>query len=218
MTGPVAPQIVAHRGWWHSRHEQNTLVAFERALDAGFGIETDLWWRDGEVVVSHDPPHGTGLPLEALVSCCTAHRIRGPLALNAKCDALSGLDRRLLAPLPAGSWFFFDMSVPDTLAYRAAGLPFFTRQSEHEPAPALYSDSAGVWLDQFESDWVDGGTLARHAAAGKAMCIVSPELHGRPFEPAWARYREALAAFAYPSARVMLCTDHPQQAREYFAA
>jgi glycerophosphoryl diester phosphodiesterase len=217
VTATTRLQIVAHRGWWTARDEQNTLAAFERALAAGYGIETDLWWRDGEVVISHDPPRESAIPLRDLVALYGAHQSAAPLALNAKCDALAGLNPRLLAPLAVGSWFFFDMSVPDMLAFRRASLPFFTRESELEPVPALYENAAGVWLDQFADDWVDEAVLSRHLHAGKAACIVSPELHGRAHEAAWQRYRDALTAVPGSAARVLLCTDFPQQAREFFA-
>lgn len=218
MTDAVTVQVVAHRGWWRERGEQNTRAAFDRALSAGFGIETDLWWRDGDVVVSHDPPRGPAMTLRELVASYDAHGSGAPLALNAKCDALYHMDRSVLARLAPDSWFFFDMSVPDMLGYRTAGLPFFTRHSELEPDPALYGSADGVWLDQFTTDWVDAETLARHASAGKAMCIVSPELHGRPYEAAWAMYRTALRPLVGTPGRVMLCTDHPQLAKEFFTA
>jgi hypothetical protein len=35
-------KIIAHRGFWYKPEEKNTLAAFERALQNGFGIETDL--------------------------------------------------------------------------------------------------------------------------------------------------------------------------------
>jgi len=215
-TAPL--QILAHRGWWTAREEQNTPGAFDRALAAGFGIETDLWWQDGNVVISHDPPRGSALSLNDLVDLYVRHQSAAPLALNAKCDALAGINRRILAPLAADTWFFFDMSVPDMLAFRRASLPFFTRESELEPAPSLYESAHGVWLDQFASDWVDGTVISRHLHAGKAVCIVSPELHGRAHETAWGHYREALASAPGSAHRVLLCTDFPQQAREYFTA
>ena len=35
-------KIIAHRGYWLIDDEKNTELAFERALRANFGIETDL--------------------------------------------------------------------------------------------------------------------------------------------------------------------------------
>lgn len=210
-------QIVAHRGVWEHTGEQNSIAAFQRALSLGFGIETDLWWRDGTVLVSHDPPRADGLALTDLLDLHATLGSDAPLALNAKCDALYGIDRSLLAPLEGKEYFFFDMSVPDMLGFRGASLPFFSRQSELERDPVLYRDAQGVWLDQFFEDWVDDATLMQHAGAGKAVCIVSPDLHGRPFEAAWARYRDALTSVAERPTSIMLCTDHPLRAQEFFA-
>ncbi len=210
-------RIIAHRGVWEHASEQNSLDAFQRALSSGFGIETDLWWRDGEVLVSHDPPRGPGLALADLVHLYREMGSEAPLAFNAKSDALYSMDRCTLAPLEGTKYFFFDMSVPDMLGYRRAALPFYSRQSELERDPALYQEAQGVWLDQFFEDWVDGAILAQHADAGKAVCIVSPDLHGRHYESAWARYRHALESSAQRTTSVMLCTDHPLRAQEFFA-
>ncbi|EOW0926690.1 hypothetical protein ACN2DH_001486 [Campylobacter upsaliensis] len=38
-------EILAHRGFWREKNEQNTLASLAKAFDMGFGIETDL--RDG---------------------------------------------------------------------------------------------------------------------------------------------------------------------------
>ena len=44
-------EILAHRGFWKREGEKNTKVAFERAFDNGFGIETDLRDVKGEIIV-----------------------------------------------------------------------------------------------------------------------------------------------------------------------
>ncbi len=38
-------QILAHRGFWREKKEQNSLASLAKAFEMGFGIETDL--RDG---------------------------------------------------------------------------------------------------------------------------------------------------------------------------
>ena len=35
-------KIIAHRGFWVDREDQNSLDAFKKALDMGFGIEIDV--------------------------------------------------------------------------------------------------------------------------------------------------------------------------------
>ncbi len=45
----------AHRGLWDAKSPENSLAAFKKAVDAGYGIEFDIHkTRDGHVVVFHD--------------------------------------------------------------------------------------------------------------------------------------------------------------------
>ncbi len=45
----------AHRGLWDAEAPENSLAAFGKAVDAGYGIEFDIHkTRDGQVVVFHD--------------------------------------------------------------------------------------------------------------------------------------------------------------------
>jgi hypothetical protein len=71
------------------------------------------------------------------------------------------------------------MSIPDTRAYFKAGIPVFTRVSEVERNPAWLEQSAGVWLDAFESEWYGMTDILSLLRAGKRVCVVSSELHGR---------------------------------------
>jgi glycerophosphoryl diester phosphodiesterase len=56
-------RILAHRGYWLEPGEKNSLSAFRRAFEGGFGIETDIRDLDGELVVSHDPPTRRNAPM-----------------------------------------------------------------------------------------------------------------------------------------------------------
>jgi hypothetical protein len=236
--GSGVVKIVAHRGYWRTRDEQNGAAAFTRALDGGFGIETDLRDMAGEVVISHDPPGtapGAGIAappasLDDFLALCAARRRVGPLALNIKAD---GLQRQVRAALErAGAYdaydaygsgmhdetygaYVFDMSIPDTLGYLAVGVPVYVRHSDIEPEPVLYAPAAGVWLDQFHSDWADAAVIGRHLDAGKAVCLVSPELHRRDHRRQW----ESLAAAGLGGRPgFSLCTDFPEEAVRAFDA
>ena len=45
----------AHRGLWDAQSPENSLSAFQKAVDAGYGIEFDIHkTKDGQVVVFHD--------------------------------------------------------------------------------------------------------------------------------------------------------------------
>lgn len=205
---------LAHRGAWADEAERNTLAAFEEAFASGWGAEIDVRDLGGELVVSHDPPAPGALALEAVVDAYARAGCPGGLAVNVKADGLEALTARHLDAVGAAHWFAFDMSVPDTLRYARAGLPYFTRHSDLEDVPALYADAAGVWLDDFGGGFVTEARIAAHLDAGKRVAVVSPELHGRPHEAVWAEWRRW---DVWGSTDVLLCTDHPTQAQEAFA-
>ena len=81
-------EIIAHRGWWKVEDEKNTKIAFERAFDNGFGIETDLRDIKGEIVISHNMPKGNEMSFEDLLKLLDSRDLT--LALNIKfCNASS---------------------------------------------------------------------------------------------------------------------------------
>lgn len=204
-------KILAHRGLWLKPEERNTREAFEKALAAGFGLETDVRDHDGALVIAHDPPRGDGLmPLATLLDLYVDAGEPEGLAINIKADGLQSALALALSEARVTNAFVFDMSTPDTLGYLKLGLPVFTRQSEYELQPPLYDRSAGIWLDCFERDWIDGAAIAAHLDAGKQVALVSPELHGRPHDAAWAKW----AGSSLPG--VSICTDFPREAREFF--
>jgi hypothetical protein len=205
--------IISHRGYWKSAQEKNMPVAFERSFSQAFGTETDLRDRAGELVISHDPARQDALPAKEFFSAYRQHVQDLPLALNIKSDGLQKLLAAALLEHQIKNYFVFDMSVPDMIVYIKMGFRVFTRQSDFEPNPVLYEQSQGVWVDGFNTDWIDEATLEKYLKHGKQVCLVSPELHGRPFEAFW----EKLARMPVTtSPDLMLCTDHPEQARKIF--
>ena len=47
--------IYAHRGLWNERYPENSISAFRRAIEHGYGIEIDIRLsKDGQIVVFHD--------------------------------------------------------------------------------------------------------------------------------------------------------------------
>ena len=206
--------LLAHRGAWARAAERNTLAAFRDAFANGWGVELDVRDLDGELVISHDPPAADALPFATVIEAYRAHGCPGTLAVNVKADGLEALTAQQLSAVDAAHWFAFDMSVPDTLRYQRDGLPFFTRHSDLETAPALYDAACGVWLDDFAGGFVSQQRIAAHLDAGKRVAVVSPELHGRDREPVWEQWRSWPV---WASDEVLLCTDHPLQAQEVFA-
>jgi len=206
-------KIVAHRGYWLQDQEKNTLAAFQRALEGGFGIETDLRDAGRGVVISHDMPGGGEMTLDAFLTLCARYPAARPLALNIKADGLQAPVAAALAAHGTADAFVFDMAVPDALGYLQRGLPAYTRHSEYESAPSFIERAAGVWLDAFHGEWYDASHIRHWLEQGKQVCIVSPELHRRPHLALWQRLRDA---GLQRHTALSLCTDFPQAAKDFF--
>ena len=211
-------KILAHRGWWQAKAEQNSELAFRRALEAGYGIETDIRDHEGRLVISHDPATAGAAAASSLMELCKSANTKATLALNVKADGLAKAVSDLVGPYAAQDYFVFDMSVPDTLPYLAAGLKVFTRRSEFETGSSLDARATGLWLDSFETNFIPTAVvLAALTSTGK-IALVSPELHGKPHEDAWRSWRTALAPVAVRARKqVFLCTDFPAEAARFFS-
>lgn len=206
--------ILAHRGWWLEPAEKNSRLALTRAFEAGYGVETDLRDHDGEVVVSHDPPVGQDhVTLAELLTMFKQAGEPGALALNIKADGLQKPLAKALSEAGVSNYFVFDMSVPDGLVYLRHQLTAYTRRSEYERVPSFLDRAAGIWVDAFDSDWVEADDLRELSEGGKALALVSPELHGRPHEAVWSRWKTYVDQVQGP---LMLCTDFPDAAEAVF--
>lgn len=58
--------VLAHRGWHGGSVHENTMVAFERAAAAGYGIETDLRTDASDRLVLFHDRLVSGMPVESL--------------------------------------------------------------------------------------------------------------------------------------------------------
>jgi dTDP-glucose pyrophosphorylase len=203
--------ILSHRGYWKAAAEKNTPVAFSRSFDLGFGTETDVRDRNGELVISHDMPNGSEITLTAMLDILDGRDL--PLAINIKADGLARLLNEQMQARGLTRWFTFDMSVPEMVVQLRLGLPVFSRASEYEEPPARYADALGIWLDGFTSQWYDVSKISGFLRDGKRVCIVSPELHGRDPKPLWALLKPSEVA-DHPA--LMLCTDLPEDAADWF--
>jgi len=207
-------QLLSHRGYWKTSAEKNTALAFRRSFRLGYGTETDVRDRNGTLVIAHDPATAADMPFETFLDLYRADGDGLPLALNVKADGLQTLLHEALQAASVTNAFVFDMAVPDAIGYQRAGMPFFTRLSDVETVPPLLAPAHGVWLDSFgPEDWITATTIAPLLDSGKAVCIVSPELHKRPHLPFWER----LGNFACTAnAQLLLCTDFPEAATAFF--
>lgn len=206
-------QIIAHRGFWRTEAEKNTIVSFERAFSNGFGIETDIRDQNGRIVISHNPPDKNAPMLTEMLDIWSDSGRKSLLALNIKADGLYLLIEEIFKKynIKKENYFFFDSSLPEQYIYIKRGYNIFTRSSEFEEKICFWKESSGVWLDQFTdcSHIID--TLPNMINSGKLVSVVSPELHKRNKEKIWdmlKKYKECK--------NLILCTDAPKEAEEYF--
>ena len=201
-------KILCHRGLWNSPEEKNSLAALKCAVENNFGFESDVRDYRGKLVISHDIADENSPALEDVLKLLAD---KFCFAINIKSDGLDHELKTLLEKYSSTNYFTFDMSVPQMLCYRDAGLKFFTRQSEYEKVPTLYEDATGVWLDAFTCDeWITPELIENHLSHGKQICVVSPELHGRKPQKFWALLK------TIDSPNLYLCTDFPTQAEKFF--
>lgn len=207
-------QILSHRGFWKTAEEKNSLQAFSHAFSSGFGTETDIRDYCGELVISHDIPHRNCMLLRDFFELFVSYDPLLPLALNIKSDGLADALKKLLIEYNITNYFCFDMSVPDMLSYLSAGINVFARLSEFECENPLLGQVQGIWLDNFINDQCDGERIQRLITRGLPVCCVSPELHQRNRAGYWHQLRLVARKVAVNDA-LMLCTDVPDQAREF---
>ncbi len=204
--------IIAHRGFWKEWDERNTMTALERAADTGIGTETDFRDYNGKLVVSHNVAEASCPPAEDFFKLYKGSDYT--LALNVKADGIQQMLLDMVQKYDIKKYFCFDMSIPDTLGYIDMGLSFYVRQSEYETINSLYDKADGVWVDGFIDDkWITKELIRGHRSKGKKVCIVSSDLHAREYGPLWQvlKDKEILS-----DDDVILCTDYPDKAKEYF--
>lgn len=205
-------QILAHRGYWDKAAPANSFAALRRSIEAGFGFESDVRDYKGQLVISHNIATEDSLPLDKLLceleqhpGCC--------FAINIKADGLGEKLQNELKKHHIANFFAFDMSTPQMVEYADLGISFFTRQSEYEVRPVLYEKAEGVWMDAFTDDsWLNSTSVQMHIKNGKKVCLVSPELHCRPYDKFWKWLKTSGIALD----KVLLCTDHPGEAKRFF--
>ena len=215
--------LLAHRGLWTALGERNTRAALKAAFDLGYGAETDIRDFDGQLVISHDMAVRDALPLSAVLADYDAAGRPGRLALNVKADGLASALINELDAFPGmrQKAFVFDMAVPDALQYIGIGLQVFTRHSEYEPEPPFELQSQGIWMDCFINAWVDPDAIVARLIRGQTVAVVSPELHKRDVHQVFWRILQERIQRANLHADIiekhlMICTDFPREANEFF--
>lgn len=207
-------KILAHRGYWNKDIKKNSPEAIRAALERGFGFESDVRDYCEHMVISHNIADSTCLDAEEVFKWLNEFMDKYTFAINIKADGLKDLLQSFLVKYNIHNYFLFDMSVPQMVEFKDMGLRYFTRQSEVEPEPCMYEDAVGVWIDGFWSvDWITKDLIWNHLNNGKSICLVSPDLHGKTnYKDLWIKIKD----FNLNTAEIFLCTDHPDEAKEFF--
>lgn len=149
------------------------------ALPPQTPIEFDVRDSGHRLLVTHDP-FTQGLDLEDFLP---AVRDRF-LIVNVKSE---GIEYRILDLLKANSietFFFLDCSIPMMKKLSAAGeTRLAIRYSELESLETVLNwrgRAEWVWVDCFFSCWVTPAQIHQLQVQGFKVCVVSPELQGRP--------------------------------------
>jgi glycerophosphoryl diester phosphodiesterase len=205
---------------------ENSFAATERALELGFGLETDLR-RDPQnrFYIAHDPqPWTAGNDLVKFVALFRkfSNRI---IAMNVK---ELGYEKDLIALQASGnlgeSPFYFDFELlepktPGRVQRLIQQLPggertaLAARLSDRGEslAQCLAIPARIVWADEFDSLWLTRREVEAVHAAGRKFYAISPELHG--FDEAarlkrWQQFKNWQIDG--------LCTDYALSARDFF--
>ena len=187
--------ILAHRAnlFGPAPREENSLDMVERALDMGFGLETDLRRGTGQqFYISHD---AVPVTQANVLDSYTALFARHPdvlLAINIK---ELGYEDELIRLQASGIFgnagFYFDFELlepasPGLSQHKIRALP----NGEHTRLAARISDrgeslrqclsipAETVWADEFDGAWLTQAHIRELQSAGRRIIIVSPELHG----------------------------------------
>ncbi|MDO5381706.1 MAG: hypothetical protein Q4F06_03170 [Eubacteriales bacterium] len=206
-------KILAHRGYWNNTIERNSPMALRTALEKGYGFESDVRDYNGKVVISHNIADSSCQDVEEVFEWLSRFNDKYCFAINIKADGLKDILKLFFEKYSISNYFLFDMSVPQMVEFKEMGLRYFTRQSEVEPEPCMYKDAAGVWIDGFWStDWITEELVKSHIKNGKDVCIVSPDLHGNRYVDFWMKMKK----WDVDDTRIFLCTDYPDEAKEFF--
>jgi len=222
--------ILAHRANLTGPHSvvENSLAACARALELGFGLETDLRREaNGAFYISHDAHSRTAKNgLEAYTELFRKYP-KAELAINVK---ELGYEAALIELMKSGRlgarsfYFDFELLEPKTPGAAqkklkslpgGAGVRIAARLSDrNEPlAQCLAIPGELVWGDEFDKLWLTENEAKQVRAAGRLLFMISPEIHG--FDLAAMRRRwQDFKDWGVDG----ICTDYALEAQEFFGS
>jgi hypothetical protein len=174
-------------------------------LSPDLGVEMDLHAYGDRLVVHHDAFADAVDFEEWLDSYRHAFVI-----LNIKEEGIETRVREIVLRRGIDDFFMLDLSFPALIKMVMAGeRRVALRVSEYEPAAGaltLAGQAEWVWLDVFHGLPIDDDSWNALRRAGFKLCLVSPELHGRPVDEIAAMRSEMDRRNLTVDA---VCTKHP---------
>lgn len=186
-------------------HRRNAIAELE-ATPTQYGVEVDIRSHGERLIIHHDP-FREGEDFERWMQSFR----HGTLILNVKEE---GLEARLLEIMKRSAvedFFFLDQSFPFLVKWARNGEHrCAVRVSEFESvdtALTLAGKVDWVWVDCFTRFPLTTESAERLQQAGFKLCLVSPELQGRPPETEIPQLRATLASLRIAAEAV--CTKRP---------
>lgn len=159
-------------------HRVNTVQEL-KAIPECYGVEIDIRERGGKLILQHDP----FVDGESLEDYLREYR-HGLLILNVKCERIEFEVLDLVRKYSIKEYFFLDSSFPMIRLMANKGIKEqAVRYSEYESLEtvmAMKGQVNWVWVDCFEKLAIEYQDYQELKNAGFRLCMVSPELQGRP--------------------------------------
>jgi hypothetical protein len=173
-------KLISHR---RNRIEELKSTSFD------YGVEIDLrTWQD-KVVLQHDP-FIEGEDFDEWLK----YYSHGTLILNVKEEGIEYLVKEKVEAKGITDYFFLDLSFPFLVKMANTGESrIAVRFSEYESVETvlkLKGKVDWVWVDCFTQLPLDDQTYKALKKSGFNLCLVSPELQGRPDE--LSRYKQLI--------------------------
>jgi hypothetical protein len=178
-------EIIAHR-----RNRSSELDETPKK----YGVEVDIRSFGPDLIIHHDP-YVTGTRFEEWIE----RYQHGTLILNVKEEGLEERLLKLLQRRGIDRFFFLDQSFPFLIRTARTGeRRCAVRVSEFESietALAVATMIDWVWVDCFTRFPLSAAEARKLKDLGVKLCLVSPELQGRPPEASVGAMRQDIADF-----------------------
>jgi hypothetical protein len=174
-------------------HRRNTIAQLIET-PTKYGIEVDIRSIGDELHIHHDP-----FKQGDFFSQWLSKFEHGTLILNVKEEGLEDRLITLMKKFSIDDYFFLDQSFPFLLKYSGlAENRSAVRISEYESIETAYRVAERVrwaWVDCFSHFPVSAEEVIRLKELGLKLCIVSPELQGRPAEIDIPQYIQRIESY-----------------------